>query len=81
MGLSEERVEERMGVLTLCQLSKFDSCATDVFADRAGYASELAFTVAARLFIQEVFARMFCGQGRTSADGLYARKEFVCTIL
>ena len=38
-----------MRVPTLCQLSKLDGCAADVFADRAGHASELAFTVVARL--------------------------------
>ena len=63
---------------TLRQLSKLDGCAADVFADRAGQASEVGSTVGARL---SLFARVFCRQGRTSADRLDASKEFVCTVL
>jgi len=82
MGISRPKVEERMRVLTLSQLSKLDGCAADVFTDHIGHASKLAFTIGARLFVQKVlFARRFCGQGGTSANGLDASKEFVCTVL
>jgi hypothetical protein len=81
MGLSEAKVEEQMRVPTLRQLSKLDGCAADVFADRTGHASELGFTVGARLRIKALFAWVFCGQGGASADGLDASKEFVCTVL
>ena len=79
--MSEAKVEERMRVPTLRQLSKLDGCAADVFADRTGHASELGSIVGTRLFIKALFARVFCGQGRTSADGLDASEEFVCTVL
>jgi len=82
IGVSEPKVKEPMRVLTLSQLSKLDGCAADVFADHISRASKLAFTVGARLFVQKaLFSRRFCGQGGTSANGLDARKEFVCTIL
>jgi hypothetical protein len=67
-----------MRVPTLRQLSKLGGCAADVFADRTGHASELGFTVGARL---SQFAWVFCRQGRTGADGLDTSKEFVCTVL
>jgi len=82
IGMNERKVKVGRRVLTLCQLSKLDGCAADVFADRISRASELAFTVGARLFVQEALcARRFCGQGGTSANGLDASKEFVCTVL
>lgn len=52
IGMNEGKVKERRRVLTLCQLSKLDGCAADVFADRISHASEVAFAVGMRWFIQ-----------------------------
>jgi hypothetical protein len=38
---------------TLCQLSKLDGCIADVFANCAGHAGKLAFTVSASLFVKK----------------------------
>ena len=67
---------------TLCQLAELDGCGADVFADHTGHASKLAFAVGACSVVQAaLLAGTFCRQRGATANGLYARKEFVCAVL